>query len=487
MGASFALLRRYPDRLWVRVCAVVVDASLDLVAEVTDQALHRPGRAVAERTDGVALDLGCDFHQHVDLALVRAAFRHAAEHPPHPTHALAAGRALATALVFVEVRDAGHGADDICRFVHHDHGRGAEGGFELPGAVEIHEQMLAVAGRDQRHGGAAGNDREQVVPAAAHAAAMGVEQLPQRHSHGVFDGAGFLHVAGNAEQLGAGVVRPADAGEPGAAAPRNVRHHRDRFHVVDRGWAAVDPDIGRKRRFQARLALLAFEAFQQRRLLAADIGSGAVVDDDVERKAVDVVLADEIGGIGLVHRRLQAFSFADEFAADIDEAGMRAHGEAGDQAALDQEMWVVAHDLAVLAGAGLGFIGVDHEIMRPTVGLLGHERPFESGRKAGAAAPTQPRGLHLVDNPIAALLEDSLGAVPGTARAGALEAPIVEAIEILEDAILVREHHDRLFADESPMGGLGTAPSRTFAGAPAVLASASPNAGSRGCPPFFRA
>src|SRR5437667_10053516 len=99
MGASSALLlRRHPHRLRMWVCAVVVDASLDLVAEVADQALHRPGGTVAERADGVALDLGCDFHQHVDLAFVRAAFRHAAEHPPHPSHALAAGRALAATL-----------------------------------------------------------------------------------------------------------------------------------------------------------------------------------------------------------------------------------------------------------------------------------------------------------------------------------------------------------------------------------------------------
>src|SRR6516164_6503775 len=101
--------------------------------------------------------------------------------------------------------------------------------------------------------------------------------------------------------------------------------------------------------------------------------------------------------------------------------------------------------------------------------------------------PAQPRGLHLIDDPIAALLQDGLGAIPSTARTGALEAPVVEAIEIREDAILAREHHDRLFADESPMGDLGTAASRTFADAPAVLASASPNAGSWGCPPFFRA
>src|SRR5262249_61865888 len=124
---------------------------------------------------------------------------------------------------------------------------------------------------------------------------------------------------------------------------------------------------------------------------------------DVEGKAVYLVLAYEIGRIVLVLRRLQALAFSDEFSADIDEAGMRAHSETGDQSALDQKMWVVAHDLAVLTGAGLGFIGINHEIMRPAVRLLGHERPFESGREAGAPAPTQPRGLHLVDDPIAAL------------------------------------------------------------------------------------
>ena len=209
-----------------------------------------------------------------------------------------------------------------------------------------------------------------------------------------------------------------------------------------------------------------------------------MVHDDVEIKAVDIVLADEIGRIGLVHRRLQMLAFADEFAADVDEAGMSTHGEAGDQAAFDQKMRVVAHDLAVLAGAGLGFIGVDHEIMRPAVRLLGHERPLESGREASAPAPAQPRGLHLVDDPIAALLQDGLGAVPGAARASSLKAPIIEAIEILEDAILIREHHDRLFADESPTGDLGTAASRTFAGSPGHLASASRKAGSCSGPPF---
>src|SRR5262245_24706019 len=291
---------------------------------------------------------------------------------------------------------------------------------------------------------------------------------------------------GNAEQLRAGIVRPPDGREPMGAAPYNVGDHGDGFDVVDRGWAAVEADIGRERRLQARLTLLAFEAFQQRGLFAADIGAGAVMDDDIEGKAVHVVLADEIGLIGLVHCRLQTFALAHELAADVDEAGMRAHREAGDQAALDQQMWVVAHDLAILAGAGLRFVGIDHEIMRPPIGLLGHERPFETGREAGASAAAQARGLDLVDDPIAALVEDRFGAVPSAARAGTRKGPVVQTVEICEDAILVLKHQGRLFADASSMGGFGAGASRAFAGSPGFLAAASRNAPSWGCPPLPR-
>jgi hypothetical protein len=87
---------------------------------------------------------------------------------------------------------------------------------------------------------------------------------------------------------------------------------------------------------------------------------------------------------------------------------MRAHGETGDQAALDQRVRIVAHDVAVLAGAGLGLIGIDDEIVRPPVGLLGHERPFQAGREAGAAAAAQAGRLHLVDDPVAALFDQPL-------------------------------------------------------------------------------
>src|SRR5690606_26882619 len=99
-------------------------------------------------------------------------------------------------------------------------------------------------------------------------------------------------------------------------------------------------------------------------------------------------------------------------------------------AALDEEMRIVPHDLAVLAGAGLGLVGVDHEIARPPVRLLRHERPLEACREARAAATAQAGRFHLVDDPVASLFKNSLGAVPGAARPCAFEAPVMEPVEI---------------------------------------------------------
>ena len=209
--------------------------------------------------------------------------------------------------------------------------------FTLAQRVEIHRAGRRRSGRrDQRHRRAAGDDRQQIVPAAAHAAGMLLDQLAERDAHLLFDVARLVHVAGDAEQLGAGVVRAADAGEPRRAAAQDGRRDGDRFDVVDRRRAAIEADIGRERRLQARLALLAFEAFEQRRFLAADIGAGAVVDDRCRSPSRGRCSCRSAGLIGLVDRRLQALALADELAADIDVGGVRAHGEAGDQAALDQ-------------------------------------------------------------------------------------------------------------------------------------------------------
>ena len=162
--------------------------------------------------------------------------------------------------------------------------------------------------------------------------------------------------------------------------------------------------------------------------------------DDVEVVAVDVVLADELGLVGLLDRRFQPLALANEFAANVDVAIVHAHGAAGDQTSLDQEMRIVPHDLAILAGAGLQLVGIHDQVARAPVRLLGHERPFQPGREAGAAAAALTGGFHFVDDGVAAFFQDRLGAIPGAARTRAFETPIVAAVEIFEDAVLVGEH-----------------------------------------------
>ena len=143
-----------------------------------------------------------------------------------------------------------------------------------------------------------------------------------------------------------------------------------------------------------------------------------MVDDDVEVPAVDVVLADQPGVIGLLHGCLEALALADELAADVDVGDVRIHRAAGEQAALDEVVRIVPQDLAVLAGAGLGLVGVDEQLVRPPVVGLGHEGPFERGGEPCPAAAAQARGLDLVGDPVAALVDEALGAAP-TRRAHA--------------------------------------------------------------------
>ena len=56
----------------------------------------------------------------------------------------------------------------------------------------------------------------------------------------------------------------------------------ERDDVVDDGRLAEQALVRRQRRLGAHLAALAFEAFEQRRLLAADIGAGAHAHFEVE-------------------------------------------------------------------------------------------------------------------------------------------------------------------------------------------------------------
>src|SRR5690606_2951993 len=124
--------------------------------------------------------------------------------------------------------------------------------------------------------------------------------------------------------------------------------------------------------------------------------------------------------------------------------GHRAHGKTSQQAALDQRVRIVTQNVAVLTGAGLGFVGIDNEIARTAIADLGHERPFHACREARAATAAQSRRLHLVDDPVTALFDDALGAIPATARHRARQRSVEATVDIGKDAILVLKHRSSL-------------------------------------------
>ena len=74
------------------------------------------------------------------------------------------------------------------------------------------------------------------------------------------------------------------------------------------------------------------------------------------------VLANQTILVRLVDRVLEHSGLMDELASDVDVRSGRVHRSASDEAALDELVGVLSHDLAVLAGAGLALIGIDDEI-----------------------------------------------------------------------------------------------------------------------------
>src|SRR5476651_208827 len=119
------------------------DAALHLRPEMPDQSLYRPRRAVSERANRVTLDLLGDVVQRIDLLNSRVARDHAFHHAPYPAEPFAAGRALATALMLVEIGEPRDRLDDVGRLVHDDDRRRAEAALMVLQCVEIHQDRVA--------------------------------------------------------------------------------------------------------------------------------------------------------------------------------------------------------------------------------------------------------------------------------------------------------------------------------------------------------
>ena len=355
--------------------------------------------------DRAASHLVRDVEQQRDVGLEAAAGRDALRDAGEPEGAFAAGRALAAGLVGVEGVEVGERLDHLDGVVDDDGAAGAEARAARGDAVGVERDVLerpvelgavgelaleAFADLEDLGGRAAGDDRLDRA-SVERAAAKVVEQFTEGGLAG-FDlvETRALHQAADAPDVRAAVAGDADLGELRAAEGEHVLHLRHRLRVVDDGRAVVEAeDGGEIRGLDARVAALAFEGFDQAGLFAADVATSATVDDDFAGVArAEDVLAEEALGLRFGDRALEDLGAVDELAADVDEGLLGLDGPRGDRDAFQHLVRVLVDDLAVLVGAGLGFVGVDDEVSG-LARLTVEELPLHAGREAGAAAAAQ--------------------------------------------------------------------------------------------------
>src|SRR5690606_17224037 len=105
---------------------------------------------------------------------------------------------------------------------------------------------------------------------------------------------GPVDAAAQREDLGAGAVLRAELPVAFRAMLEDVGHVGQRLDVVDHGRLAVQTDVRRERRADARLAALALQRLEQRGFLAADVSTRAAVGVDLAAPArAEDVLPDE--------------------------------------------------------------------------------------------------------------------------------------------------------------------------------------------------
>merc|ERR1711972_483378 len=330
--------------------------------EVPDKTLNWPSSAVSQSADGVALNLFAQFPNHINLLWLRVALSEPPHHCIHPVNTLSAGGALTTWLVLVEHCKPCNCLNHICLLVHDNHCRCPETCLLGHQVVKVHQNFVTNRLGDEGSGAASRDDTEQVVPAADHSAAVALDQLLQGDAHLLLHRAGVVHVARDVEQLGAGVPGAAHAGKPVSSPPADGRSHGDSLDVGDSGGTAEDTDVSGEWGLQAGLALLTLQALDQGGLFPADVGASTTVHKEVEVRATGVG-SKEASVVGLSDGLLQVGGLVVELSSDVDVAGPGSHGGASDQAAFNQSVRVVSHDLAILASSRLALVSIDHQVL----------------------------------------------------------------------------------------------------------------------------
>lgn len=373
----------------MRSCHTVFmpDVMLEFIPKMGNGRAGRVDQGRAHRAEGAPVDAIGQFQGALHVARRALTVFQPVEGFVQAGRAHPTGDAASARFVGEKFGQAAGGFDHAGRFIHHYHSTSSQFGTSLFQGFEGHRHIQRV-GRQHRRGGPAGDDGLD-APFALDSARVFVDDFAQGHAERQFVVAGALDMPADRENLGAFALGGADACEPLRAARDDVRDAGQGLDVVNQGWQAEQPRLGRVGWFQARIAGLALQRFEHGGLLAADIRARAAMDGHFQAEpAAEDVLPQEAVLVGVGDGLNPAFDAQEKLAANVNIRPARADGISRDDDALDDLVRVALDDFAVFEGAGFALVGVDRHHFGQ-VRVPGQEAPFDARRESRAAPSAQ--------------------------------------------------------------------------------------------------
>ena len=301
--------------------------------------------------------------------------------------AQAAGNAFAAGFVAIEL-DGGEGHVKHARgVVANDDGAGAEHGSHIGESLEIEAHVGHSGGKVA--GRRAGGSKSLELTASGKATGNAEDHIANGDAQRHFEDAGIDDVAGDANEFEATRTVGGNGFVPVNAAREDLRHIGESLDVVDDGGLLEKAGLAGEGRLVAGLGAMAFDGFQERGFLAADVTAGTDKDVQIEIEVTaEEFLAEKACLDAAGNLLAEDFLLKGVFVADIEDAFFRTGDQAGDDHAFGDEVRKVIEDEAILDGARLAFVGIADDVFCG-VGLLADEVPLHPGGETGATHATK--------------------------------------------------------------------------------------------------
>src|SRR5450830_687313 len=240
---------------------LVLDVIFKFFTAILDEGPYWHSRCIAQCANGAALDVVSDRVEHIQVVWTTLPVLDAMYHAVHLAFAFTARRTLAARFFKIEVGKAFQRLHHAASFVHHDDSARTQHRTRFRDRIVVqvglHHDFTAY-----HRSGRTARDYGFDLFTTTHAACQ-FQQFGKRRTQRYFVVARQFHVARDRKDLGAAIVRLAQAQVFLWTDVQHEWHGRKGFRVVDGGWFAIQAKRSRERRLEAWLAFLAFQRLQQ--------------------------------------------------------------------------------------------------------------------------------------------------------------------------------------------------------------------------------